>query len=160
RGAAAGVFNCLIVPHDPSRAPLFVAEVLITGGKLRLAFLDVQVPGVSDPGPVRAAAAAVAARHADRFHPDPAPDWATEFASGHQAYVRPAGHEVLPMTEMYTDYLTLWNGLTPTALPAARSADLDTFKRRHRTESPVAGYLSRVFGDAWTVRFLDTFLYR
>lgn len=160
RGTAAGVFHSLLVPHDPGRAPVLVAEVLFTGGKLRLAFLDVQTPGMSDTRPVRDAAKMTAARYTAHFHPEPAPEWATEYASGHQAYVRPAGQEVLPMTEMYSDYLALWHGLTPTALTPAASPELTAFKQRHRTDAPVAGYLSRVFGDAWTTLFLDSFLYR
>lgn len=158
-GKLASIFNCLIFPRSPRFAPVFVAELLATGGQLRLAFVDVQTPGMLDRQSTQHKTAAVAVRYAEFNHPEPAPQWAMEFSSGSPAYLRPTSGMEIPMTELYSDYLRVWTELTQPGAPSC-SAELDAFKEHHRTQSPVSEYLSRVFGEDWTHRFLNGFLYR
>lgn len=159
RGNSVSIFNCLIFPFCPDRSPVFVAELLVTGGQLRLAFLDVQTPGLRDPSIACSRTAELAKRYGGLNHREPAPRWALEFSSGYPAYLRPTGQVEIPMTELYSDYLRVWADLTQAA-PPQPSSELDSFKRLHRDESPVADYLTRVFGEAWASRFMNGFLYR
>ncbi|MFQ3648922.1 MAG: hypothetical protein SNJ75_01210 [Gemmataceae bacterium] len=159
RGKSANVFNCLIFPHSPQTTPVFVAELLATGGQLRLAFVDVQTPGLADTQPTRLKTAELARRYGAWNHSEPAPRWAMTYSSGSPAYLRPTTPMELPMTELYSDYLRVWTELAQPGVPSS-SSELDAFKQHHRSESPVSEYLSRVFGANWTFRFLNGFLYR
>jgi hypothetical protein len=159
RGKSASIFNCLLFPRCAKLAPVFVAELLATGGQLRLAFVDVQTPGLLEVQPLRAKTTELARRFGALNHPDPAPRWAMEYSSGSPAYLRPTTPMEIPMTELYSDYLRVWSELTQPSAPCC-SPEVEAFKEHHRTESPVSEYLSRVFGESWTCRFLNGFLYR
>jgi hypothetical protein len=159
RGKAASILNCLIFPHCPQRSPVFVAELLATGGQLRLAFVDVQTPGMLDTRPILQQTARLAQRHAAMNHPEPAPRWAMTYSSGSPLYLRPTTQRELPMTDLYSDYLRVWSEFAQPQPPCS-SPELQAFKDHHLNESPVSEYLSRVFGSSWASRFLIEFLYR
>ena len=159
RGKAASIFNCLIFPHCPERSPVFVAELLATGGQLRLAFVDVQTPGMLNTRPILQQTARLAQRHAAMNHPEPAPRWAMTYSSGSPLYLRPTTQRELPMTDLYSDYLRVWSEFAQPQPPCS-SPELQAFKEHHLLESPVSEYLSSVFGSNWVSRFLIEFLYR
>jgi hypothetical protein len=163
-GASTAIFNCLVFPNRDGAAPVFVAELLVVGGAPKLMFVDLQHAGLGAAGRGRVAGrtAPLATAYAAWQSEEPAPAWATEFSAGGAVYARPASStETLPVTDIYCDFLRAWCDLAraePTGTLAA--AEVAQFKAHHVEQSPVAGYLARVFGEAWAGRFLTQFLYR
>lgn len=165
RGGATGIYNCLIFPERPEAVPVFVAELLVTGGGLRVAFIDLQVPGLGEVcrGSVVEKAKALARRYGHRNTREPAPNWAVEYSAAEAAYIRPSNPEEENVTELYLEYLDTWADSSAgegSGDPAGARVALGRFKRHHREEAPVGNYLGRVFGTSWAARFLDTFLYQ
>lgn len=160
RGQNSEVFNALVFPTDPTAAPVFVADFLLVGGQLRLAFLDLQGPGLA-AGQRTAVALATCALAAELPSDVSAPAWAVAHSLGGFCHARGAGIDLTRLLTAYDDYLRLW--LRFSGGRGAVDPDDDTltlFKEEHRREAPAAPYLGRLFGTDWTERFLRDFLYR
>lgn len=171
-GPNAEIVNTMIFPDRPEALPVFAAELLVFGGVPRLAFVDLQVPGLADR---RRDDVAVRTRRlaVDFAHlpcDQTAPDWAVHWSAGGYVFTRPndtAFAEDLLL--LYGRYLDLWvdlaagacggPGETRCADPAA-VAELQHYKRSHVEHSPGTAFLTKLFGAEWTGRFLNGFLYR
>ncbi len=161
-GHSVCIVNILIFPVDGWRIPVFVADYIAIGGKIRLVFVDLQTVGLSDQ---------TRQVTADRTHllltslPPrlPAPSWATNYSTGHYFYRRPEPNEIaLPLVTAMTDYLRTWVELTQTTSehnPALMNDELQCFKANHLSDCPAEDYMTRLFGPVWTRRFMSTFLY-
>lgn len=168
RGISATIFNCLIVPDEPGRTPILVADFLANHDELRLAFLDVQVPGIAATtrGLVAEAGYGLLRRYAHLPGDDP-PEWAVAHSTGAYLCVRPAGPEqALQLLDAYRDYLGLWVELAAGGEPFDRmpmpqaAAALAAMFHEHLESAPNLPFLDRQFGSAWARRFCDQFLYR
>jgi hypothetical protein len=168
-GASSEVVNTMIFPTRPEALPVYAAELLVFGGRPRLAFVDLQAPGM--PGQERRRLAELtrplAARFAHLRCEREAPDWAVEASPGGYVYTRPEdGDCASDLLTVYRSYLDLWatlaTGLTEDGGPPdeGTAAALADYKRRHVAHSPGTAFLGKVFGPGWAVRFLDEFLYR
>lgn len=169
QGKSSLIVNTLLFPRRPDRLPLFVAEVLIFGGVPRVAFFDLQTPGLASAhlGPVTRAARELSQAASLLPSGGEAPEWAVKYSTGHAVFTRPndAVHQEA-LARLYGEFLESWRHLaeeTPpsadAAPPAAVSA-VQSWKTGHAEEAPVRDYLGRVFGAAWADRFLVEFLYR
>ncbi|MBL8800192.1 MAG: hypothetical protein JNM56_40290 [Planctomycetia bacterium] len=168
-GTTLEIVNVMIFPANPESMPVFAAELLVTGGCPRLAFVDLQAPGLR---PARRATLGVAtSRLAERYAALPAPAatpaWAVEFSPGGYVFTRPHGADCGPaLLQLSEDYLQLWCHCAARwgapGLPTRPESveQLCRFKQHHIEHSPGRDYLSKVFGAEWTHRFLHDFLYR
>ncbi len=167
-GPACDIVNVLIFPRDPGRVPVFAAELLAFGGRGRLVFLDLQIPGLlaAPRAEVAAATANLATRY--RLPRDPAPPaWAAESSTGGHLFARAAPEVPLSAAESvraFAGYLAAWvEAVRRTELGPRRPASLRAlaaYKRDHMAHSPGQPFLAAKFGAAWTVRFLTEFLHR
>ena len=167
-GPACDIVNVLIFPRDPGRVPVFTAELLAFGGRGRLVFLDLQIPGLSDAprAGVAAATAALATRY--RLPRDPAPPaWAAESSTGGHLFARAAPDAPLSAAESvraFAGYLAAWADAAARAEAGPRQASslraLAAYKIDHMAHSPGQPFLAAKFGAAWTARFLTEFLHR
>lgn len=167
QGMSTAIFNCLVFPDRPDQAPTFVAEMLVVGGTLKIFFVDLQHPGMTPVrrGVLQYEATRLAEPYSAWQSAEVPPAWATEFSAGGAVYVRPTFPlEGLSVIDVYSEYLMNWCSLARRAEagapPAPAAAELALFKQHHVEQSPVAGYLERVFGASWAGRFLTRFLYR
>jgi hypothetical protein len=165
-GAAAEIVNAMIFPADPGGLPVFAAELLAFGGRPRLTFLDLQAPGLA--ADVRRAVAertrAVSERFADLPRDPEPPGWAVAYSPGGYLFTRTDNPAHAPaLGEAFAAYLDVWADLAVDAAagPAAGGgrAALEEYKRDHVAHSPGRAFLGKVFGDEWTERFLNEFLY-
>ncbi|MBY0526800.1 MAG: hypothetical protein K2R98_25635 [Gemmataceae bacterium] len=169
-GATAEIVNTMIFPTQPDRLPVYAAQLLAFGGRPRLAFIDLQMPGLTEGR--RASLrerARVVARRFDFLPPaDDAPSWAVEFASGCQVFTRTTEPDALQgLRDACLQYLELWvelaraecDSLESGANPAAH-AELGRWQSEHARLSPGTEYLIKVFGEEWAREFLHEFLYR
>jgi hypothetical protein len=167
QGEATDIVNTWIYPHRPDELPTFAAELLAFGHRPRLAFVDLQVPGLSPAGRSRTAAVThpLAARFAGWRCPEEPPGWAVESSSGGHLFARPGDPAAFAdLTRAFEEYLVAWSDLATTARAAGIGDELSRealarFKRHHATASPGRPFLAKLFGQEWTDRFLDEFLY-
>lgn len=164
-GTASEIVNTMIFPENPERMPLFVAELLVFGGVPRMAFVDLQTPGLA---PDRLDIVRAATTELARRYPLPAdvppPEWATHYSTGGYCYGRPNDKTYIPVLKRaYTDYLTLWlsmqDGCRGRANESARD-ELANYKRHHVSSVPSGEFMGKLFGDEWAARFLEDWLYR
>lgn len=164
-GAAAEIVNAMIFPTDPARLPVFASELLAFGGRPRLTFLDLQTPGLAaDLRPLVAERTrAVSERFADLPRDPEPPGWAVAHSPGGHLFTRTDDPEHAPaLGEAFAAYLGAWADLAAEAVvapDACRLAALSEYKREHVAHSPGKVFLGKVFGDEWTERFLNEFLY-
>ncbi|MBY0522991.1 MAG: hypothetical protein K2R98_06315 [Gemmataceae bacterium] len=168
-GSSSEIVNTMIFPRRPECLPTFVAELLVFGGCPRVAFVDVQVPGVGRERKREVAkrTMALAARHAHLHAEREAPGWSVEFSAGGHVFTRPGQRATThDLQALYDDYLRCWCDLTAGRAPSPGPADpaaadeLARFKQHHVEQSPVREFLAKVFGADWAYRFLHQFLYR
>jgi hypothetical protein len=164
-GAAAEIVNAMIFPAIPARLPVFAAELLAFGGRPRLTFLDLQAPGL-EPGVRADVAAATRAASADfaGMPRDPKPPgWAVAHSPGGYLFTRTDDPAHAPaLGAAYRTYLDVWIDLAGRVADAGGAGGADAlaaYKREHVAHSPGKAFLGKVFGDDWTDRFLNQFLY-
>jgi phycoerythrobilin:ferredoxin oxidoreductase len=168
-GAASEILTVLIFPLRPD-TPTFVAELMVAGGRPRLAFLDVQTPGIRPEVARRLGerGRAIARRTAEAVGgAASAPDWATEFSAGGYFFARPVRPDVAALRGGFLDYLALWIEAASQLPPRPGEAsgqealpEVARFKEANLAHSPGTAYLQKLFGPAWTNEFLHDFLYR
>jgi len=167
-GSSSAIFNALVFPRFPALLPVLVAELLVLGNQPRLAFVDLQDGGLAEQQRVRVVVRAqeIARRHRHLPRDSQVPAWAIRFSTGAYTYTRP--EQASPLEEwltMYTQYLDAWIDLAQAWHAAPESGDallenLRDFKSDHLAHWPGKDYLAKLFGAAWTDRFLNLFLYR
>lgn len=182
RGPNCEIITCLIFPERNDRQPVFATELVAQGGVPRVAFLDLQTPGLEEGRRVQVAEAA---REALETFPeaerDEAPDWARRDGSGFHLFSRGSGGVAgLPRwQEAFSAYLRGWRriwslddpspqdpsrggafgGCDGESSTAASRDAAKNYKAGHVSHSPGTPFLRTVFGAAWTDRFLEEFLY-
>lgn len=166
-GTNMEVLNTMLFPTYPGRLPLFAAELLVIGGQPRLAFVDLQTPGmVVEPrrhivDVTRTIVRRLAALPVSRLPPT----WAMASSSGYPFFVEHLDPNHFPMIqEAYLRYLEAWletamQQSTDDAIDPAACEALQEYKRHHVAHSPGRGFLEKLFTPAWTERFLTQFLY-
>lgn len=167
-GPACDIVNLLIFPRDPGRVPVFAGELLAFGGRGRLLFVDLQVPGLSASGRAEVAAVTAGLPTGYRLPRDPAPPaWATESSAGGFLFAR--ANPLVPLSaaeavRAYADYLAAWVEVARRADGGPRRRDsldaLAAYKRDHMAHSPGQPFLAAKFGADWAARFLTEFLHR
>jgi len=167
-GSSSEIVNFWVFPERPEYLPVCAAELIVTGGAPRLAFVDLQAPGLHPGKFCRLAqeTQTLAGRWAFLDTGDEAPAWAVAASSGGHVYARPReACDVGTLADLSLAYLDLWiewaSDVSFHAPPdPAAAADLAAYKSLHRRHSPGAPYLRKLFGAEWTDRFLREFLYR
>jgi hypothetical protein len=169
-GSKNNIINTWVFPYDPSRDPVFAAELIAMGGQPRLTFMDIQVPvmPVASHRTVAAAAAGVRSRYGDLRIAEQPPGWAVEATSGQYLFTRqlPASwfgricHAYLELLECYLDLISSApsNPQPPHTDPEAL-ATLHEYQVHHMHNSPGEVFLGKVFGKDWTAAFLNEFLF-
>lgn len=169
QGRSSLIINTLVFPRRPDRLPLFAAEVLIFGGVPRVAFIDLQIPGLAPAHLEQVTRVARAVRLSAPLLPSGgvAPEWAVKFSTGQAVFTRP--NDVLhqdALVRVYGEFLESWRRLAEEAPPQAEAAPaaadraVQGWKTSHVDGAPGRDYLGRVFGADWAERFLREFLYR
>ncbi len=170
QGANSEIFNVWIVPEQPPLYPLLVTELLLVSGRLRVGFWDLQIPELISELRDRVLSAAKRAleRTSLPLSQEAAPDWAIRWGSGYHLYTRPEAEQDLALVmESYAAYLAAWVELAGVPAPLnlancyeAPPCTLRDYFREHLRHSPVRTYLTKIFGEDWSTRFLCDFLYR
>lgn len=167
RGESSTIVNTLIFPHRPEEVPVFVAELMVFGGRPRLAFVDLQTPGLTGDRRVQIAERCreLAAAYAHLPAEEAVPAWAAEHSTGGYVFTRPRGGSGgEAWGAVYRDYLDLWVACADVTAGGAAdtraAAELAAYKSQHLAHWPGTDYLARLFGAEWTGRFLNSFLYR
>jgi hypothetical protein len=165
RGTSSEIINTLVFPRNPGMVPMFVADAMVIGGELRLAFVDLPTPGMEPYGArgIAERTFQIAARFPDRLERSQVPDWAVEFSGGGYLFLKNSPREQWEQLHAaWRDFLSLWVELarSPERDPGAADTTLLPFKQGHLARWPGREYLSKLFGSDWTDRFLTAFLYQ
>jgi hypothetical protein len=160
RGATCSILNAWLIPCY-AELPVFAAELVAFGGKLRLVFLDVQVPGLAASTVQRVRTQL--AQHCRVPCPpttEAPPDWATQASTGAYWFARaPQMPDAGVVVAAYVEYLTAYVELLPQLPPGPRSlAALAAYLCHHAEHSPGREFLQKWFGLDETDDFLRAFL--
>jgi hypothetical protein len=156
-GSATDIVNTMIFP-------VFAAELLSFGHAPRLAFVDLQTPGLRPER--RAMIAEPCQALARRFAPwqqaEKPPEWATAHCSGGFFFSRMSEMAQFAIwTEVYRAYLAAWIAcLDAQSEDAAAVLDpLTIYCQEHVAHTPGRPFLAKLFGKTWSERFLSEFVY-
>ncbi len=168
-GAQSQIINSWIFPSDPRQRPVFAAELIGVGDKLRVAFVDIQQPvDVAIRNDFRLHLADIAQRYRNLPCDESAPDWAIAASLGSYTYSRNVGLNALADIELcYLDYLRAYLGAEhpiDESLPAEQNLEsarsqLHEYQLHHMHSSPGHKFLGNLFGVEWTERFMLDFLF-
>ncbi|MEQ8821793.1 MAG: hypothetical protein RLY93_16265 [Sumerlaeia bacterium] len=164
-GSRAEIVNVMLFPADVQRHPVFASEIVVFAKALRVGVIDLQplVRTQEQEGLIEGDLAALRSRFGDLSDGGELPDWAREHFTPACVHVREPGLESLPrLREAYLAYLRLFiqyvrnNPGTPAATedPALRH-----YKDHHIANTPGWPFLSRLYGEDWTRRFLREGMY-
>lgn len=167
------IINTWIFPNRPNRMPVYAAELIAVGTEVRVAFVDVQVPAISDTSlleDTRFLTGTLAPRFSDLPCNELPPDWAVDASQGNYTYARNVPYTSLPHVEdCYLGYMDAYlYAYTPRDVAAAilgselDEASVDTlhqYQYHHMEHSPGNKFLSKLFGADWTEKFMRDFLF-
>ena len=172
QGAKNEIINTWIFPNRPRQMPVFAAELIAVGNSTKVAFVDIQVPVVSDA--VADDAASITSSLEPRFSCLPcdeaAPEWATHDSQGHFTYARDVpdtkSHVIEACYLSYLDgYLDAFTSDDVAESIAYSDRDesavtaLHEYQLHHMKHSPGNKFLSKLFGSDWTEAFMTDFLF-
>jgi hypothetical protein len=157
-GVATEILNAMFYPARGG--PVFVAEFLATANVPRLAFIDLQTPGLNAGQAENVEAALKAAPRLLPAAEDNPPDWASKHSTGKYLWSRPGSVEASAAFDgcktAYAFYLNAWKTLVEMpANPEAHTA----YRQFKLANWPGRDYMDKMFGEAWTARFATEFLY-
>jgi hypothetical protein len=172
-GSKNQIINTWIFPNRPNLMPVYAAELIAVGTEVRVAFVDVQVPAISDSSlleDTRLLTSTLAPRFADLPCNELPPDWAVDASQGNYTYARNVPCTRLPQVEdCYLAYMDAYlhsytpRDVTAAILGSARDeASVDTlhqYQYHHMEHSPGNKFLSKLFGADWTEKFMQDFLF-
>lgn len=157
-GRGTTIFSLMIFPHDPASSPVFASEFVRFGKFLRAAVVDWQ--------PLVAGAQFAAA---DQYAPaelratEELPAWCRAHFTPHAVFRLGAPAEQLPaLNRAFVQALRLYvraSTRVRTARPKEEPSELAAYKEHHVEHTPGRPYLARMFGEAWTERFLAEAMY-
>ncbi len=171
RGLKTEILNTWIFPRQCDVLPVFAAELILVGGVVRVAFIDIQTPYQSLPlmHRVHQVTQALYQNYSGLRSSEAPPNWAIEASMGNYMYVRQGDSKTFPLIcDCYEDYLEaalrLYDQInrsnTSMATNETSSADcLHAYQIHHMNSSPGKKFLSNLFGEDWTLRFLENFLF-
>ncbi|XZE19250.1 hypothetical protein SH449x_004567 [Pirellulaceae bacterium SH449] len=167
------IINTWIFPNRPNRMPVYAAELIAVGTEVRVAFVDVQVPVISDASlleDTQFLTGTIAPRFADLPCNELPPDWAVDASQGNYTYARNIPSTSLPHVEdCYLAYMDAYlygyaaGNVASEILGHKRDeASIDTlhqYQYHHMEHSPGNKFLSKLFGADWTEKFMRDFLF-
>jgi len=172
KGAKTEIINTWIFPKRSDLMPVYAAELISVGGIHRIAFVDIQVPGLRpfEKEEVGFLTAPLATRFSVLPFDEPPPAWATDSSQGNFAFARQADASWTSMIQdCYCSYLETYlnaYAVGSTARTIAKNSttedatiQLATYQQHHMEHSPGSKFLSNLFGHEWTQSFLTNFVF-
>ena len=172
RGQKNEIINTWIFPVRCDAIPVYAAELIAVNGVTRVAFVDIQTPGLNDRSAEEVAelTAPLAARFSMLPCDESAPDWAIAETGGNFTYARKADASWnSTIQDCYLSYLDTYMDSFTSSLDtkqmAATSEDVDKteqlscYQKHHMESSPGKKFLGSLFGVEWTDTFLTNFLF-
>lgn len=174
QGQKTEIINTWIFPKYPSTLPVYAAELISMGGQQRLSFIDIQTPGFQqNTSEIERSVLRVHNIYKDFAISEQPPAWAITDTLGHYFFRRTGDASHFPaVVSAYLDYMgTLLNSIWPSLLsgcigPVVSVGSLDPnmtklrdYQHHHLVSSPGNLFLSKLFGEQWTDRFLHDFLF-
>jgi hypothetical protein len=160
-GPRAQIFNLMIFPNGGASPWIFASEIVVFGGGVRIAVIDIQRPDrVADDLPEA---------HLLRLQPlrqvltnvEDLPAWAHAHFTAWSVVHRSSTLEALPaILQAYRTHLDVWCDLQreeSSSLPEAEH--VADYKSHHASNSPGVPFLSKLFGADWTKQFLHGHMY-
>lgn len=169
-GQSVNIFAMIALPIESMAvqwSPLLAIETMVIGHRVRLVFADLQDVGLSPirREMVRQRAMPLAARPGLSSQTSP-PVWATTYSLGGYFFTeKPPDDQANDALAVPVFYLNAWCDLAEerSELPGesfSAEDQLRQFKETHAAAWPGRAYLERLFGPAWTYRFIYEFFYR
>lgn len=170
RGSKNTIINTWVFPYRPKIDPVFAAELIAFGGLPRLAFLDVQVPGMrlDRLGNVGTHVAKICREFPELRITETPPEWAVAATTGNYLFTRegttelyaPIGQAYMRLLDCYLDLISD----SDSDAPAPDDNDislklLGEYQVHHMEHSPGKVFLSKLFGESWTDSFMSQFLF-
>ncbi|XZE34412.1 hypothetical protein SH501x_005232 [Pirellulaceae bacterium SH501] len=171
RSSKNTILNTWVFPVNCLATPVFAAELICIAGVHRVAFIDIQTPGLK--GDRRDEVAALTSPLATKYTILPSdndpPSWATEDSTGNFSYARNAGPEWSSIiANCYQDYLSTYlSGVLSHdrsqsgGMVATSKSDevLSAYQVHHMHSSPGKKFLDNLFTSDWTDDFMNGFLF-
>lgn len=164
-GGKAQIFNAMVFPNSVERLPVFASEIVVFGGKVRVAVIDLQPLCnfirmrywmTEQISPLRAL-------YSDLPQEEKMPEWCLSHFTPHSIFTRSnEEHSISRILEAYIEYLDLFVELalgTWSAKPALDCRLLREYKDHHITHTPGLPFLGKMFGEDWTHRYLREAMY-
>lgn len=170
RGSKNTIINTWAFPYQPDVDPVYAAELIAFGGMPRLAFLDVQAPGM------RSECVAKVHGHVARtcrYFPhlrikETPPEWAIAATTGNYLFTRDGQASLfdaisdayLRLLDSYLEFiLSSDQDDTRFLVDVGSFEQLRAYQIHHMDHSPGKVFLSKLFGEAWTTSFMNQFLF-
>ena len=161
-GPNAAIFNTMIFPSDVDHCPVFASEIVSFGGKPQVAVIDLQPLGNARlRRDVEEKLATLADRYGELPGSGEVPDWCEDYFTTHAIFSRPKSSEYDDvLLRAYADYLQVFVDYLKAAgscsLPDPRTRE---YKDHHVANNPGLKFLGRMFGEQWTLDFLNNAMY-
>jgi 15,16-dihydrobiliverdin:ferredoxin oxidoreductase len=172
KGQKTEIINTWIFPKRSDLMPVYAAELISIGGIHRIAFVDIQVPGLrqTEADEVEFLTAPLATRFSVLPYNEPPPSWATDASQGNFAFARQADASwTATIQDCYCSYLETYLNVYATGATARSiasyspteevTATLSEYQHHHMEHSPGNKFLSNLFGHEWTQSFLTNFVF-
>lgn len=172
KGQKTEIINTWIFPKRSDLMPVYAAELISIGGVHRIAFVDIQVPGLQtvEADEVEFLTAPLATRFSVLPYDEPPPSWATDASQGNYAFARQADASwTTTIQDCYCKYLETYINVYATGAAARSLASyppteeatltLSAYQHHHMEHSPGNKFLSNLFGHEWTQSFLTNFVF-
>lgn len=165
RGRQVEVFNLMVFPADPDGCPLFVAEVVHFGDKVRVVLIDHQA---ADP---QCALQKTAGSLLDSVLREfsgflttgkDMPEWSMEHASTGCLFAHPASPDETAVVEKaFAAYWNFWldRWQDTVGIQVRNQQSVREYCCDHLKNYPGRPFLANIFGAEWTEQFLSKFLY-
>ncbi len=172
KGQKTEIINTWIFPKRSDLMPVYAAELISIGGVHRIAFVDIQVPGLqpTEKEDVEFLTAPLATRFSVLPCDEPPPAWATDSSQGNFSFARQADASwTATIQDCYCSYLETYLNAYATGATARSIAtypptpevtsQLSIYQHHHMEHSPGSKFLSNLFGHEWTQSFLTNFVF-
>ncbi|MCU0714594.1 MAG: phytochromobilin:ferredoxin oxidoreductase [Pirellula sp.] len=171
RSSKNAILNTWIFPVNCLLTPVFAAELICIAGVHRVAFIDIQTPGLNPERreEVSAITSPLSTKYTVLPSDNEPPSWATADSTGNFSYARNAGPEWSSIVaNCYQDYLSVYlSGVLSHDRSQSRSivstaesdAVLSAYQIHHMHSSPGKKFLDNLFTSDWTDDFMNGFLF-
>jgi hypothetical protein len=172
QGAQNEIINTWIFPTSPATRPVFAAELIALSGAPRLTFIDIQTPGMlAGCDLVQAATQRLRADFQTIASDDTPPEWAIADSPGGYVFSRNLNADAFETIQAcyrafvecylreFVDRVAHVSGGEHPDRELSSLSQLDAYQQHHLSSSPGSVFLGKLFGAAWTDRFLQQFLF-